>query len=207
MRYTGPRNRIARRNGVDLELKTFGSKNHGKLMRKLSIPPGETGANKKRRKTSEHGSQLREKQKLRYMFGINERQLSNYFTEAKRAKGNTGKLLVETLESRLDNVVYRAGFAPTRAAARQLVNHGHVTVNGKMLSIPSYRTSVGQTISFAHEATAKIPAVDASLSRTDIIAPEWVKREGIKAQIVLKPSATTVEKLVNLRLIIEFYSK
>jgi small subunit ribosomal protein S4 len=206
MRYIGPKNRLSRREGVDLELKTFGSNNHGKLMRKLSVPPGQHGANV-RRKSSEHRKQLREKQKIRAMFDVNEKQLNNYFSKAKRAKGNTGVLLVQMLESRLDNVVYRAGFAPTRAAARQLVSHGHVMVNGKINSIPSYHVAANDVVSFAREATTKIPAVESAMTRKDHILPTWLDRDGAKVTIKSAPSTETVQKQINLRLIIEFYSK
>lgn len=206
MRYTGPRNRLARRNGVDLELKTFGSKNHNKLMSKLTVPPGEHGLNT-RRKTSEHSKQLREKQKLRFMYGVSERQMGNYFDRAKKAKGNTGNFLCTLMESRLDNAVYRAGFAPTRAAARQLVTHGNVKVNDKKLSIPSYEIKVGQLISLGSEKVAKIPTVEASLARKDIVPPSWIKRDGASAEVLQTPTTDSIEKLINVRLIIEFYSK
>ncbi len=206
MRYTGPRNRLARRNAVDLELKTFGSKSHSNLMRKLSTPPGEHGANT-RRKISEHAKQLREKQKLRFMFGLSERQMGNHFIEAKRAKGNTGKLMCEVLESRLDNVVYRAGFAPTRAAARQLVSHGHIKVNDRKLTVPSYETKVGEMVSFLSDNSSKIPAIESALARKDVPVAGWIKRDGLKATVLQTPSSETVEKLINMRLIIEFYSK
>ncbi len=206
MRYTGPRNRLARRQGADLELKTIGSKSHGRLMRLLTVPPGQHGANK-RRKTSEMSRQLREKQKLKFMFGVNERQMENYFTKAKRTRGNTGKYLCQLLESRLDNVLYRAGFAPTRAAARQLVSHHHVTVNNKMNSISSYSVRVNDVIAFRKPETAKIPHIDISLTRPDYVAPSWLKRENDTIQLLQTPDFGALEKQVNLRLIIEFYSK
>jgi small subunit ribosomal protein S4 len=206
MRYTGPRNRLARRNAVDLELKTFGSKSHSNLMRKLTTPPGEHGANT-RRKVSEHAKQLREKQKLRFMFGLSERQMGNHFEEAKRTLGNTGKFFCEALESRLDNVVYRSGFAPTRAAARQLVSHGHINVNDRKLTVASYAVKVGETVSFKKESSSKIPAIENALARKDIQVATWIKRDGLKATVLQTPSSETVEKLINMRLIIEFYSK
>lgn len=206
MRYTGPKNRLARREGLDLELKTFGSNNHGKLMRKLQVPPGEHGVNT-RRKSSEHRKQLREKQKMRAMFDVNEKQLGNYFKKAKRTKGNTGVFLVEMLESRLDNVVYRSGFAPTRAAARQLVTHGHICVNGKMNSIPSYTSKAKDVVTFMREKTAKIPAIEGAMSRKDYVVPSWIARDGAKATVLSIPTTDTIEKQINLRLIIEFYSK
>jgi small subunit ribosomal protein S4 len=206
MRYTGPRNRVARRNGVDLELKTPGTKSHASLLKRISTPPGQHGAST-RRKLSEHAKQLREKQKMRMMFGVSERQMTNYFDRAKKKKGNTGTYLCEFLEARLDNAVYRSGFAPTRAAARQLVTHGHITVNDKLLTIPSYEISPGEIIGLKNEATAAIPAVGTALARKDIVSPGWVKREGTKSKIMSAPTSETIEKLLNVRLIIEFYSK
>ncbi len=206
MRYTGPRNRLARRQGADLELKTFGSKGHGRLMRLLTVPPGQHGANR-RRKTSEMGRQLREKQKLKFMFGVNETQMENYFTKAKRTKGNTGKFLCQLLEARLDNVLFRAGFAPTRAGARQLISHKHVLVNGKVNSIASYQVRTNDTLTFRKPETAKIPHIEVSLSRPDYVVPSWLKRDGATIQLLSVPDSETLEKQLNLRLIIEFYSK
>ncbi len=206
MRYTGPRNRLARRQGADLELKTFGSKNHSRLMRLLTVPPGQHGANR-RRKTSEMGRQLREKQKLKFMFGVNETQMVNYFTKAKRTKGNTGKFLCQLLEARLDNVLYRAGFAPTRAAARQLISHHHVLLNGKLNSIASHQVRINDTISLRKAETAKIPHIETSLARPDYVVPSWLKRENMTVQLIAIPEYETLEKQLNLRLIIEFYSK
>jgi len=206
MRYTGPRNRLARRQGADLELKTFGSKSQSRLMRLLTVPPGQHGANR-RRKTSEMGKQLKEKQKLKFMFGVNETQMVNYFTKAKRAKGNTGRFLCQLLEARLDNILYRAGFAPTRAAARQLISHHHVTVNGKMNSIASYQVRINDVVTFRKAETAKIPPIEISMSRPDYVVPSWLKRENTSVQLLNTPSFETLEKQLNLRLIIEFYSK
>ena len=136
MRYTGPRNRIARREGLDLGLKTAGSKNHARLLKKLNVPPGQH-ALRRRRKISDHSRQLREKQCLKYMFQLSEKQLKNYFKEAKVKKGNTAYYLAKFLEARLDNLVFRSGLAPTRAAARQLVSHGHIKVNAKIVEVYS----------------------------------------------------------------------
>ncbi len=206
MRHTGPKNRLARRQGIDLELKTFGSKSQNRLTRMISIPPGQHGANT-RRKLSESGRQLREKQKLRFMFGLTEKKLESYFLVAKRFKGNTGKKLCETIEKRLDNVLYRAGFAPTRAAARQLVGHGHVLVNDKKNSIPSYLVKQNDVIKFARSETAKIPYIETSLDRKDYVLPSWLTKDGDKVVVSASPTSDTLEKQVNLRLIIEYYSK
>ena len=206
MRHIGPKNRLARRQGIDLELKTFGSKSQNRLMRQLTTPPGQHGANT-RRKVSESGRQLREKQKLRFMFSVTETQMENYFAVAKRFEGNTGKKLCELLEKRLDNAVYRAGFAPTRAAARQLVNHGHFLVNGVKLSIPSYQIKQNDVITFKKADSAKIPYIESALERKEYEAPAWIERTGTTVKILATPSSETLEKQVNLRLIIEFYSK
>lgn len=207
MRQTGPRNRLARRQGIDLELKTFGSKSQGRLMRLIGVPPGQHGVSRRRRKISESSHQLREKQKLKFMFGVTERQMENYFRDAKLAKGNTGKKLCELLESRFDNTIYRAGFAPTRAAARQLISHGHVTINQKINSIPSYMVSPGEVITFHKGESAKIPFIETSLTRPDYVVPSWLSRDNLNVTVVSTPSSETLEKQVNLRLIIEFYSK
>lgn len=206
MRYTGPRNRLARREGIDLGLKTPGTKAHASLLKKLSIPPGQHGARGKR-KFSEHARQLREKQKLRFTFGVTAGQLKRYFDTASRKKGNTGVLLSELLERRLDTVVYRLGFAPTRAAARQLVNHKHFLVNDKLMSIPSYLVRTGDKIAFRNEKTAEIPAVVTSLDKDDAIFPAWLKRDGKVGTLTGDPTAEIIEKQINLRLVIEFFSK
>src|SRR5437016_5710209 len=130
MRSLESKNKTARREGMDLGLKTSGSKSHASLLKRINVLPGQHGA-RGRRKVSEHGKQLREKQKLRFIFGITEKQLKKYFTLAKKKKGNTALFLSLYLEKRLDNVVYRLGFAPTRASARQLITHGHMRVNAK----------------------------------------------------------------------------
>lgn len=207
MRYTGPKNKIARREGTDLGLKTTGSKSHGMLLRRLNIPPGQHGVKKGRRKQSERGKQLREKQKLRALFGITESQLKRYFEKAVRIKGNTEVLLGQLLEKRLDNVVYRLGLSPTRASARQLVNHGHIKVNDRVVTIASYDIGKGQKIGFRTEKTLKIPYIETSLAEKDILIPEWLKRGGVGGEVVTEPSSEEIEKQVNLRLVVEYYSR
>ena len=206
MRYLGPKNRISRREGVDLELKTVGSKSHARLLKKLNVPPGQHGL-RKRKKVSERGTQLREKQKLRYMFGISETQLKNYFKNASLKKGNTASYLSYSLESRLDNIVFHLGFAPTRAAARQLITHGHISVNKKKLSIPSYKVRVDDEISFVNEKTTKIPYVESCLENKDIILPVWLEKKSIIGKLISEPTQEVIEKLINLRLVIEYYSR
>lgn len=206
MRYTGPRNKIARREMTDLGLKTPGTKSHANLLKRINILPGQHGV-KRRRRLTERGFQLREKQKLRFMFGLTERQLKNYFKRAIKKKGNTALFLAEFLEKRLDNVVYRLGFAPTRAAARQLVSHRHIKVNNETVNIPSYQVKVADKISFSNDKVLNIPYVKTTLSNKNIIIPKWLKRKNFVGQVVTEPGLEDLEKQVNLRRIIEYYSR
>ncbi len=205
MKYTGPRNRLARREGMDLGLKTPGSKSHERLLKKLTIPPGQHAV-QRRKKISEHAQQLREKQKLRTMFGISESQLKKYFDNASTRKGNTAFHLAQFLEKRLDNAVYRLGFAPTRSAARQLVNHGHVVVNDKRMNIPSYVVIPGDTITLK-EKTSKIPYIEKSLTNKDMGIPSWFERKAITGKLTTEPGYDLINKQINLRLVVEFYSR
>ncbi len=156
-RNTGPKNRLARREGVDLGLKTVGTHAHDSLLRRLTILPGMHGQ-KKVRRLSDYGLQLREKQKAKRIYGILERQFKNYYEKAAKFKGATGPTLLRFLETRLDNVIYKLGFAPTRAAARQLVTHGHVTVDGKKVSIPSFEVKPDSVITL-NQKTFEISAI------------------------------------------------
>lgn len=204
-RYTGPKNRLSRKEGIDLGFKTVGSKAHASLLRRLMVPPGQHGQ-KGKRKTSDYGDQLREKQKVKHMYGILERQFRRMFAMAKKSQKNTGEQLVEFLERRLDNVVYRLNLAPTRSGARQLVSHGHVEVNGKKVTIPSYAVVAGQVIGIKAKSL-EIPIVKKSLEIHDIALPEWLKREGPVGKIVRLPVRTDVSEDINEQLIIEFYSR
>lgn len=206
MRYTGARNRLARRAATDLGLKTPGSKSQARLLKRLNLVPGQHGA-KSRRKFSERGRQLQESQKLKILYGVTAKQMKNYFTEAVRKRGNTGLYLIHSLERRLDNIVYRLGFAPTRASARQLVNHGHIAVNGKVIDVSSYKVKPEEVVSFAQEKTSKIPYVEQILSNKTIIISPWLERKGLLGKMVKEPSAEDVEKMVNLQDVIEYYSR
>lgn len=206
MRYTGPRNRIARREGVDLGLKTPGSKSHARLLKKLNVPPGQHGLRGKR-KVSERGVQTREKQKLRFIFGLTETQLKKYFKKASFKKGNTALYLSQYLEKRLDNIVHRLGFAPTRSAARQLISHGHIAVNDKKLSIASYQVKVNDQIGFTKEKSMKIPYIEKSLANKDILIPAWLEKKAIAGRLIAEPNMDEISKQINLRLIIEYYSR
>jgi len=206
MRYTGPKNKIARRQATDLGMKTTGSKSHATLLKKINIKPGQHGA-RYRRKVSEHARQLSEKQKLRYIFGITETKLKKYFMISSQKEGNTAVHLSELLERRLDNVVYRLGLTPTRAAARQLVSHGHTQVNGKNMDIPSYLLKNNDTVTFKSPKTKEIPYIQAFRETNDVIMPEWLELKKDSGSLVKTPNNSLIEQQVNLRLVIEFYSR
>jgi len=207
MRQIGPKNRIARREGMDLGLKTVGSKSHARLLKKISILPGQHGSSKRRRKISEHGMQLREKQKLKFIFGVTERQMKNYFKKASEKKGNTALYLAKLLESRLDNVVYRLGFAPTRASARQLVSHYHIKLNDRAINIASTQIRTGDLITFSDEKTVKIPYIEKTINNKDHIIVGWLERKALMGKIISEPDSDEIQKQINLRLIVEFYSR
>lgn len=204
-RYVGPKNRLARREGLDLGLKTIGSKSHASLLRRLNVPPGAHGP-KGRPKTSEYGGQLREKQKVKRMYGVLERQFRRYYERGKKWKGNTGEKILQFLELRLDNVLYRASFAPTRNAARQFVSHGHVLVDGKKVTIPSYEVKTNEVITLSSKGLG-IPAVKKLLDTADIKTPEWIEKKGPAAKISRLPERTDVTDDINEQHIVEFYSR
>jgi small subunit ribosomal protein S4 len=206
MRYNGPRNRIARRENMDLGLKTPGSKSHASLLKKINVMPGQHGT-QNRRKKSEYNRQLREKQKLRYSFGVTETVMKKYFGNASKKRGNTAVSLSEILERRIDNVVYRLGFAPTRPAARQLVSHGHIAVNGKKVSTASYQVSNDSVVTFAKEESKKIPYIDVYRTQSDLILPAWLELKKDEGKLLTTPDSSLIEKQVNLRLVVEFYSR
>ncbi|WP_456393712.1 30S ribosomal protein S4 [Nitratifractor sp.] len=206
-RYRGPREKLERRLGVDLGLKGERRLAGKSALEKRPYPPGQHG--QRRTKISEYGLQLREKQKAKFMYGVSEKQFRAIFQEANRREGNTGELLVQLLEQRLDNVVYRMGFATTRAFARQLVNHGHILVDGKRVDIPSYRVKPGQKIE-VREKSKNNPQIQRSMeltNQTGIV--EWVdvdkeKLFGIFTRI---PEREEISIPVEERLIVELYSK
>ncbi len=206
-RYRGPREKLERRLGVDLGLKGERRLAGKSALEKRPYPPGQHG--QRRAKISEYGMQLREKQKAKFMYGVSEKQFRRLFKEAARREGNTGEVLIQLLEQRLDNVVYRMGFATTRAFARQLVNHGHVLVDGKRVDIPSYRVKPGQKIEI-REKSKNNPQIQRSIeltNQTGIV--EWVdvdkdKVFGIFSRI---PEREEVKIPVEERFIVELYSK
>ncbi|MFA5136287.1 MAG: 30S ribosomal protein S4 [Patescibacteria group bacterium] len=207
MRYIGPKNRIARREGVDLGLKTPGTKAHANLLKKVNIPPGQHGAGRRIKKLSERGRQLRETQKLKYTFGLSAKQLKRYFNMAVKKTGNTAFFMSQFLEKRLDNVLFRLGFAPTRAAARQLITHKHIKVNGKVASIPSMLIAVEDLISFAKEDSQKIPAIERAMANKDMMIPKWLEKKATVGKLISEPESDLIEKQIILRLVIEYYSR
>jgi len=195
----GPKNRLSRREGVDL----FGK---GVKLRRAQVGPGQHGPKGSKRRPSDYGIQLRQKQKTKRLYGIMERQFRAYFEKAMRVRGNTGEALLVLLETRLDNVVYRLGFTPTRAMARQLVGHGHVLVDGKSVNIPSYRVTVGQVISLTDTALA-MPVVMARLEKPEFVVPQWLDRQAGTGKINALPKRSDITDDINEQLIVEFYSR
>lgn len=199
-RYTGPKTKIARKFGEPI----FGE---DKILAKRNFPPGQHGANR-RRKTSEYGQQLREKQKAKYTYGVLERQFRNLFDSAARTKGITGEVLLQLLESRLDNVVYRLGLAPTRPAARQLVLHKHICVNGKTVNIPSYRVVPGDVVT-VREKSKNLEVITDCVAGFNHSKYPWIEwDETIKGGKFLHvPERADIPETIKEQLIVELYSK
>jgi small subunit ribosomal protein S4 len=201
-RYTGPKNRLARALGRDLGLKS----NVAKLQRRLGVPPGQHGPKGTRGKPSDYRIQLKEKQKVRWTYGILEKQLHKYYVEARKNPKATGTRMLQLLELRLDNVIYRLGFAPTRAAARQFVSHGHVLVDGKMLDIPSYKLRVDQTVTIDGKLSDN-PIVKLALNDKRLSTPKWLEKQALVGKVVREPERDEIEGDITEQLIVEFYSR
>ena len=199
-RYTGPKTKIARKFGEPI----FGD---DKVLAKKNYPPGQHGANR-RKKTSEYGAQLREKQKAKYTYGVLERQFRNLFEKAARTKGITGEELLQLLESRLDNVVYRLGLAASRPAARQLVLHKHICVNGKNVNIPSYRVMSGDVIT-VREKSKSLEVIADAMSGFNHSKYPWIEWDNsIKGGKFLHlPQREDIPETIKEQLIVELYSK
>ena len=199
-RYTGPKSTIARKLGEPI----FGE---DKYFEKKNYPPGQHGTNR-RRKLSEYGMQLREKQKAKYTYGVLERQFRNLFNKASRMKGVTGEVLLQLLEARLDNMVYRLGIAPTRAAARQLVLHRHITVDGKVVNIPSYSVGEGQVVA-VREKSKSLEVVQDALAGFNHSKYPWIEwDESIKGgKLLHMPVREDIPENIKEQLIVELYSK
>jgi small subunit ribosomal protein S4 len=200
-RYTGPRTRIARKFGEPI----FGA---DKTFEKKNFPPGMHGNMRKRKKTSEYGVQLQEKQKAKYTYGVLERQFLNLFKKASRSKSVTGEALLQLLESRLDNVVFRMGIAPTRAGARQLVSHRHITVDGKVMNIPSYIVKAGEFVG-VREKSKSLEVITESLSGRKRNAYSWIEwdSEKMAGRFLNMPEREDIPENIKEQLIVELYSK
>jgi small subunit ribosomal protein S4 len=205
-RYLGPKAKLARREGTDLFLKSARRPIADKA--KFDTKPGQHGRTSGSR-TSDFGLQLREKQKVKRMYGVLEKQFRRYFAEAERRKGNTGGNLLSLLESRLDNVVYRMGFASTRAEARQLVGHKGVVVNGQVVNIPSYLVKTGDVVAVREKAKKQARVQEAFKLADSIGLPGWVQVDGAKLEGVFKktPDRDEFGSDINESLIVELYSR
>ena len=204
-RYIGPKCKLSRREGTDLYLKSARRSLDSKC--KMESAPGQHGAKKPR--LSGYGLQLREKQKIRRIYGVLERQFRRYFAEADRRKGSTGELLLQLLESRLDNVVYRMGFASTRAEARQLVSHKAIMVNGQVVNIPSFQVKAGDVVAIREKAKKQVRIQEAMGLATQIGLPSWVSVDATKLEGTFKnvPDRAELYSDINEQLVVEFYSK
>ena len=200
-KYIGPKSKIARKFGEPI----FGA---DKFLEKKNYPPGQHGLNRKRKKVSEYGTQLSEKQKAKMTYGLLERQFHKTFEEAARMGGITGENLLKLLECRLDNVVYRLGIAPTRAAARQLVSHRHITVNGEVVNIPSYSLKVGDVVG-VREKSKSLEVITESLAGNKVSRYAWLEwnAESMTGKFLQKPEREDIPENIKEQLIVELYSK
>jgi small subunit ribosomal protein S4 len=200
-RYTGPRVRISRRFGVPI----FGA---SKYLERRNYGPGAHGP-KSRRKHTEYGLGLIEKQKLRYYYGLMERQFRGVYEKALRRRGVTGEQMLQILETRLDNVVYHLGFASTRAAARQLVGHGHVKVNGRKVNIPSYALKVNDIIEVKDNSVSRQLATKNLELSTSRVVPDWLSlsKDAFKGTVMRIPSRDEIQPIANEQAVVEFYSR
>jgi small subunit ribosomal protein S4 len=205
-RYIGPKAKLARREGTDLFLKSARRSLDSKC--KLDVKPGQHGRTSGAR-TSDFGNQLREKQKVKRMYGVLERQFRRYFAEADRQKGNTGETLLKLLESRLDNVVYRMGYGSTRAEARQLVSHKAITVNGNVVNIASYQVKAGDVVAVREKSKKQARIVESLSLAENIGFPIWVSVDAKKMEGTFKsmPDRSDIAHDVNESLIVELYSR
>jgi len=198
-RYTGPSSKIARKFGEPI----FGP---DKYLDKRNYPPGQHGLAKKRKKQSEYGTQLREKQKVKYTYGVLERQFRNTYAKAARMKGQTGENLLFLLESRIDNIVYRMGIAPSRAAARQLVSHCHITLNGEVCNVPSAQVKPGDVVA-VRERSKSLEVITASVASA--VKYSWIEfdSKSLTGKYLNVPAREEIPESINEQLIVELYSK
>lgn len=199
MRYTGPKRRLSRREGIPLF-----KKDEKALQRKGAVPPGFRGT-KVRSRITGFGIQLRAKQRAKRLYGLSERQFKKTFVEAARKKGAIGEAMLALLENRLDNIVYRLGFARSRPEARQLVSHGHILVDGQKVSIPSFRLKPNQVVAIADKFVHNTQV--AKNLGEDITVPEWLERKAIVGKILRTPKREEMEQAIEEQLIVEYYSR
>jgi small subunit ribosomal protein S4 len=197
-RYKGPKDRLSRREGFDL----FGK---GAKLTRLTVPPGVHGPRGTRR-GSQYAKQLREKQKVKRLYGVLEKQFRKYVDLALKSRGNTGEVLLSYLERRLDNVIFRLGFAATRPAARQLISHRHILIDGKKVNIPSYLVRPGETVTMTSVAMA-IPSVKRLLDEEDYQVPSWLRRKAAAGKIMNNPKKDDIPEPISGQDIVEFYSR
>ena len=198
-RYTGPTTKIARKFGEPI----FGA---DKDFEKRNYPPGQHGLAAKRKKSKEYGTQLKEKQKVKYMYGVLERQFHNTYNKASRMSGQKGENLILLLESRLDNVVYRLGIAPSRAAARQLVSHRHITLNGEVCNVPSAQVKAGDTVA-VRERSKNLEVITASVASASKYSWLEFNAETLTGKFLNLPLRTDIPENINEQLIVDLYSK
>ena len=198
-RYTGPKTKIARKFGEPI----FG---FDKRLERKNYPPGQHGSSKARKKVSEYGVQLKEKQKAKCTYGVLERQFANMFDKAHRSKGVTGEVLLQLLESRLDNVVFRLGIAPTRSAARQLVSHRHIVVNGEPVNVPSYQVKSGMTVGVRERSKAMEVITESVGSQSRYSWLEW-DAASMTGKFLNVPERSEIPENIKEQLIVELYSK
>ncbi|HUU54826.1 MAG TPA: 30S ribosomal protein S4 [Armatimonadota bacterium] len=208
-RYRGAVCRLCRREGVRLYLKGERCFSGKCAIEKRAYPPGEQAQRRTRRRISDYGIQLREKQKLRRMYGVLERQFRSYFAQAARRSGVTGEALLQLLERRLDNVVWRLGFASSRPQARELVNHGHFAVNDRRVNIPSYRVRPGETIAVCDSSRSLPPIVAAVATAGGRRLPVWLQIGGdaMRGTVISLPARDEIDTQIQEELVVEYYSR
>jgi len=203
-KYIGPKNKIARRFGVNLGLKS----NATKVAKRLSQKPGVHGGKYRRKSLSAYGKQLEEKQKAKYMYGLREKQFRKYVTEAERLEGDSGVNLQKLLEMRMDNVIYRMGFALTRAQARQMVNHGMFVLNGKKMTIPSHIVKIGDVVEVKENKKKKAIFTGMSEKLQEANLPSWISVDAaaMTGKVTSMPQESDLDKIFDVKLIIEYYA-
>ncbi len=203
--HLGPKCRLCRREKMKLFLKGERCYTRCPIEKKGAVPPGQHGLKSSMRRMSDYGKQLREKQKVKRIYGLSEKQMKNYFQKAFKGKQATGETLLQLLESRLDNILYRLGFVNSRHFARQLVSHKHVLVDGEKVNIPSYQLKKNQTVSLGPKAL-KLALVKKALAEKTKV-PEWLKKKAAVGQMVRLPKREEIEGDINDQLIVEYYSR